>query len=79
MGDLIELTSVLERTREIGLRRVVGATRRSIVVQSLTESLMMTLAGGGIGIATGVATSHTITAYATWNTRRSRDQRPIMM
>ena len=64
----IMLTSVLERTREIGLRRVVGATRRSIVVQFLTESLMMTLAGGGIGIATGVATSYAITAYATWNT-----------
>ena len=64
----IMLTSVLERTREIGLRRVVGATRRSIVVQFLTESLMMTLAGGGIGIAAGVATSYAITAYATWNT-----------
>lgn len=41
MGDPIELTSGLERMRESGVRRVVGATRRGIVVQFLTESLMI--------------------------------------
>ena len=62
------LTSVLERTQEIGLRRVVGATARDIAVQFLTESLMVTMTGGAVGIAVGVATSYAITAYAAWNT-----------
>ena len=62
------LTSVLERTQEIGLRRVVGATSRDIVLQFLIESLMMTIVGGGIGVVTGVVTAHAITAYAAWNT-----------
>ena len=62
------LTSVLERTREIGLRRVVGATSRDIVVQFLIESLIMTMVGGGLGIAFGIATAEVITSYAAWNT-----------
>ena len=64
----IMLTSVLERTREIGLRRVVGATARDITAQFLTESLLVTLSGGGIGIVVGIATSYGITAYADWST-----------
>ncbi|MCE2542111.1 MAG: ABC transporter permease [Acidobacteria bacterium] len=62
------LTSVLERTQEIGLRRVVGATARDIVVQFLVESLMVTMTGGVVGIGAGVGTSYAITAYAAWNT-----------
>ena len=62
------LTSVLERTQEIGLRRVVGATARDIVAQFLTESLMVTMTGGAVGIAVGAITSYAITAYAAWNT-----------
>jgi putative ABC transport system permease protein len=67
----IMLASVLERTREIGIRRTVGATRRDIVLQFLAESLLMTLAGGVAGIAVGVGVSWAITAYAGWSTRVS--------
>lgn len=62
------LTSVLERTREIGLRRVVGARAHDIVLQFLTESLLVTLTGGAVGIVVGVVTSHAITLYAAWST-----------
>ena len=64
----IMLTSVVERTREIGVRRTVGATRRDVTLQFLTETLMMTLTGGAVGIAVGVVVSWAITAYAGWAT-----------
>jgi putative ABC transport system permease protein len=64
----IMLASVLERTHEIGIRRTVGATRRDVTLQFLTESLLMTLSGGAAGIFTGVLVSFGITAYAGWST-----------
>ena len=67
----IMLTSVVERTHEIGIRRTVGARRSDVTVQFLIESLMMTLIGGGMGIVVGVASSWGITAYAGWTTRVS--------
>ena len=51
----IMLVTVTERTREIGLRMAVGASRSEILIQFLTEAVLVSLAGGSIGILVGVS------------------------
>lgn len=60
----IMLVTVTERTREIGLRKAVGATKLAILIQFLTEAIMVTLVGSLIGLAISFATGALIRNYS---------------
>lgn len=62
----IMLATVSERTREIGIRRAVGASRRHILVQFLSEAILLTLCGGAIGLLCGLAATGLIALLAGW-------------
>jgi putative ABC transport system permease protein len=64
----IMLASILERTREIGLRRAVGARRSDIVRQFVVEATMISVAGGTIGVILGFVISRLIAWLAGWST-----------
>ncbi len=67
----IMLVSVTERTREIGLRKAIGATNKDIMVQFLIEAMLMSFLGGVFGVLLGWGVAVLITVFAGWTVKVS--------
>lgn len=64
----IMLATITQRTREIGVRRCIGATKGNIMAQFLMECLVITSFGGLIGVGVGILLARSISTYAHWST-----------
>ena len=64
----IMLASVTERTREIGIRRALGAKKKDIIIQFLIETIMLSVSGGLLGVALGISVPYLVTIFADMKT-----------
>jgi len=62
------LVTVTERTREIGIRKALGATRANILTQFLTESVVLCVLGGLLGMLLGTGVARALAKFAGWQT-----------